>query len=391
MQAALLTPNGCIVQAAKHAPRTREQLAEWSKLWPISWRQPETVSAAPEDSLSANEALRMQHVMLRVLQLAHQPCSLTSGSLKTPPWSGKDAAAVVGLDSEQAAVALRGHQRLCSMALIVDPVSSEDIAVGLGGTSRHPLHHAVMMAIHTAAQQDLHLWPPAAHANSACRGANSFCQPCEGSPGSAAKQAGHAGKVGEADSQEGHPAASHITPQDAPPGHLQPGDAQPGAQLEASMCRHTELELLAANGHKTKKQCLEDSGVTNHVSPVHSNSSSVAVMRASHPPPTSTDAAASRLAHDHNDAGDARGRADHTAAESAQAQSVSKPYLCTGFDCYMIHEPCAMCAMALVHSRVRRVIFCVPDSVHGALGGAFRLHGQKSLNHHYQVYRVRAE
>ncbi|KAK9915481.1 hypothetical protein WJX75_009821 [Coccomyxa subellipsoidea] len=68
-------------------------------------------------------------------------------------------------------------------------------------------------------------------------------------------------------------------------------------------------------------------------------------------------------------------------------QTRSKPYLCTSYDCYTVREPCAMCAMALVHSRVRRVIFCVPDEAHGALGGSFRLHGQRSLNHHYQVYR----
>ena len=65
----------------------------------------------------------------------------------------------------------------------------------------------------------------------------------------------------------------------------------------------------------------------------------------------------------------------------------AKPYLCTGFDCYVVREPCAMCAMALVHSRVRRVVYCVPDAGFGALGGAFRLHGQRSLNHHYQVYK----
>jgi hypothetical protein len=29
--------------------------------------------------------------------------------------------------------------------------------------------------------------------------------------------------------------------------------------------------------------------------------------------------------------------------------------------------------------------------LHGGLGGALRLHGQKSLNHHYQVYRYHAE
>ena len=389
LQATLLTPSGGVVQAAKHAPRTREQLAEWSKLWPISWRQPETVSAAPEDSLSANEALRMQRVLLRLLHLAHQPCSLASDGLKTPSGLGGDVAAIVGLDSEQAAVALRDHQSLCSMALMMDPVSSESIAVGAGGNSRHPLHHAVMVAIHAAAQRDLHLWPPPAHASSPCRGPDSLCQPCEASPGSAAQQAGHAEKVGETDSQEGAPAASHTSPQPAPHGHLQSGCAQPGPQLEASICRHAALEPLAANGHKAKRQCLEDSSVISHISPVHSNSSSGRVTCASHPARTST--ATSRSADDHSDVCDARSRADLIAAESAQAQNVRKPYLCTGLDCYMIHEPCAMCAMALVHSRVRRVIYCVPDSVHGALGGAFRLQGQKSLNHHYQVYRVRAE
>ena len=47
-----------------------------------------------------------------------------------------------------------------------------------------------------------------------------------------------------------------------------------------------------------------------------------------------------------------------------------------------------MCAMALVHSRVRRVVYAVPDQDFGALGGSFRLHSQRSLNHHYHVYRL---
>ena len=330
----------------------------------------------------------MQNVLLRLLHLAHQPCSLASDSSRAPSGSGGDAAATAGFDCGQAAVALGDHQSLGSMALIVDPVSSEDIAVGAGGTSRHPLHHAVMTAIHAAAQRDLHLWLPPAHASSPCREADSLCQPCEASPGSAAKQAGHMGEAGKVGSQEGPPTASHTSPQHAAHGHLQSGCAQQGTQLEASICRHAEREPLAANSHKAKRQCLEDSSAISHISPVHSRSSSRGVLSASYPPRTST--AASRAADDHSDVCDARSRAEHIAAESAQAHN-SKPYLCTGLDCYMIHEPCAMCAMALVHSRVRRVIYCVPDSVHGALGGAFRLHGQKSLNHHYQVYRVRAE
>lgn len=65
------------------------------------------------------------------------------------------------------------------------------------------------------------------------------------------------------------------------------------------------------------------------------------------------------------------------------------PYLCTGYDCYLIHEPCVMCAMALVHSRLQRVFFSIPDPLHGALGGSkIKLHAQRSLNHHYTVYKV---
>jgi tRNA-specific adenosine deaminase 3 len=78
------------------------------------------------------------------------------------------------------------------------------------------------------------------------------------------------------------------------------------------------------------------------------------------------------------------------AAEASSAQP-GKQYLCTGYDCYVLHEPCVMCAMALVHSRVRRVVYCEPDAQLGALGGRIRLHGQKSLNHHYLVFSAGSE
>ena len=68
---------------------------------------------------------------------------------------------------------------------------------------------------------------------------------------------------------------------------------------------------------------------------------------------------------------------------------MGRPYLCTGYDVFLAREPCIMCAMALVHSRLKRVIFAVPDDVNGALSGppgVQRLHGVKSLNHHYLVY-----
>ncbi|XP_075400484.1 putative inactive tRNA-specific adenosine deaminase-like protein 3 [Tenrec ecaudatus] len=62
------------------------------------------------------------------------------------------------------------------------------------------------------------------------------------------------------------------------------------------------------------------------------------------------------------------------------------PYVCTGYDLYITREPCVMCAMALVHARIRRVFYGSP-SPDGALGTRFRLHARPDLNHRFQVFR----
>lgn len=62
-----------------------------------------------------------------------------------------------------------------------------------------------------------------------------------------------------------------------------------------------------------------------------------------------------------------------------------QPYICTGYDLYVTREPCVMCAMALVHSRIGRVFYGAP-SADGALGTNFKLHTQRDLNHRFEVY-----
>ncbi|KAL8133867.1 tRNA-specific adenosine deaminase TAD3-like isoform X2 [Apium graveolens] len=73
---------------------------------------------------------------------------------------------------------------------------------------------------------------------------------------------------------------------------------------------------------------------------------------------------------------------------NACGSTPERPYLCTGYDIYLVWEPCIMCAMALVHQRIKRIFYAFPNPNAGALGSLHRLQGEKSLNHHYAVFRV---
>lgn len=75
------------------------------------------------------------------------------------------------------------------------------------------------------------------------------------------------------------------------------------------------------------------------------------------------------------------------------------PYLCTNYDIFVTEEPCFMCTMGLVQSRIRRLFYldamsikkftdcqqlCYPDRAIEE----FLVHRDKNLNHRFEAWRI---
>lgn len=68
-----------------------------------------------------------------------------------------------------------------------------------------------------------------------------------------------------------------------------------------------------------------------------------------------------------------------------QAESALEDWRLAECDLYVTKEPCPMCAGAIVHCRVRRVIFGCPDVKGGAAGGFWNLLQAPNLNHRCEI------
>jgi tRNA(adenine34) deaminase len=68
-----------------------------------------------------------------------------------------------------------------------------------------------------------------------------------------------------------------------------------------------------------------------------------------------------------------------------QAEEVAGDWRLTDCTLYVTKEPCPMCAGAMVHTRLARVVFGVGDPKAGAAGGALNLLQFPTLNHRCQI------
>jgi tRNA(adenine34) deaminase len=68
-----------------------------------------------------------------------------------------------------------------------------------------------------------------------------------------------------------------------------------------------------------------------------------------------------------------------------QAEAAVGDWRLTDCDLYVTKEPCVMCAGALVHARIHRVIFGCADDRGGAAGSVINVLQMPTLNHHCDI------
>ena len=68
-----------------------------------------------------------------------------------------------------------------------------------------------------------------------------------------------------------------------------------------------------------------------------------------------------------------------------EASTALGNYRLEGCSLYVTLEPCAMCAGAIMHARIARLVYGAADPKTGACGSVVDLFSEKKLNHHTAV------
>jgi len=82
---------------------------------------------------------------------------------------------------------------------------------------------------------------------------------------------------------------------------------------------------------------------------------------------------------------------EHDPTAHAEIVAMRQGGLCVGnhrllgSTLYVTLEPCAMCAMAMVHARIARIVFAASDPKTGAAGSVFDLIADPRHNHRVEV------
>ena len=315
-----------VANIPRNPPHTKEDQKEWSRYWPVGLRAPDKHLKRDNSNLTEDEVAVMKHYMKMAWKMARNNEAMG---------------------------------RVFNACVIVSPVTDAVMAQSMDGTHSHPLHHAVMVAVdNVAAWQRQNYFHGSAGARPVSIESNKGIREENGSPSFKKQRDNYGAKAPQiengtcsrgdihhhADSAETEDRVEHIPlPKNRSQNALQSDSTKESIAREKSQDESVSNRVL-----------LEDEG-------------SACERRFEEP-------AAKRCRQ----------------SKKYVSQTLSDiPYLCTGYDCYVLHEPCWMCAMALVHSRLRRVVFSIPDSKHGGLGGSgHRLHAQRSLNHHYSVFHL---
>jgi tRNA-specific adenosine deaminase 3 len=79
--------------------------------------------------------------------------------------------------------------------------------------------------------------------------------------------------------------------------------------------------------------------------------------------------------------------ADQAIAPTQDHLQNGEGYQLTNRTLYITHEPCIMCTMALVHARVKEVVFIHSMPSTGGCGGAVMVQELKTINHRFNAWR----